>query len=283
MTKTTDTALADGDLHRPASAALTPADIDRFGPDPQRSFAANLAEVEARVAAACARAGRARGEVRLLPVTKTLPAQVMRLAYAAGIREFGENKLQEAQTKAAELADLDARWCIIGHLQSNKAKYLARFAAEFHALDSLKLAAELDRRMAAEGRDLPVWVQVNTSKEESKFGLTPEALPGFLDALGDYPRLRPQGLMTLAVFSPDPARVRPCFQLLRRLRDAAQTSHPAITGLSMGMSGDYELAIAEGATVVRVGQSIFGKRPGSDAHYWPGLIPAPPSEREQGR
>lgn len=258
------------------AAELTPEDIARFGPDPRAAFAANLRDVEARICAACARAGRDRASVRLLPVSKTVPAHVLRLAYAAGIRDFGENKLQEARDKHAALTDLDARWCIIGHLQTNKAKYLARFAAEFHALDSLKLAAELNRRMEAEGRDLPVFVQVNTSGEDTKFGLAPDALPAFLDALPDYPRLRPRGLMTLAIFSADADRVRDCFRLLRGLRDQVAPDHPAVTGLSMGMSGDYDLAIEEGATVIRVGQSLFGARPGSDAHYWPGLIPETP-------
>lgn len=252
---------------------LTPQDIARFGPDPRATFAANLHEVQARIAAACQRAGRPRADVRLLPVTKTVPAHVLRLAFDASIRDFGENRLQEAMTKHDALSDLPIRWSIIGHLQSNKAKYLARFASEFHALDSLKLAAELNRRMAAEGRDLPVFVQVNTSGEQTKFGLTPGDLPAFLDAMTAYPRLRPQGLMTLAIFSADRDRVRACFRLLRRLRDDSRATHPAITDLSMGMSGDYETAILEGATVVRVGQAILGPRPGSDAHYWPGLIP----------
>lgn len=255
------------------AASLTPQDIARFGTDPQNAFAANLREVEARITAACARVGRARGDVRLLPVTKTVPAHVLRHAWAAGIRDFGENKLQEAREKHAELADLPISWCIIGHLQSNKAKYLARFAREFHALDSLKLAAELDRRMDAEGRDLPVYVQVNTSGEETKFGLPPAALPEFLDALGAYPRLKPRGLMTLAIFNTDIPRVRACFELLRRLRDDAIVRHPQVASLSMGMSGDFETAIEEGADVVRVGQAIFGKRPTPDGHYWPGLIP----------
>lgn len=252
---------------------LTSQDIARFGADPRATFAANLRDVQARITAACLRAGRPRAEIRLLPVTKTVPAHVLRLAYAAGIRDFGENKLQEAMAKRETLSDLPIRWSIIGHLQSNKAKYLARFASEFHALDSLKLAAELNHRMEAEGRDLPVFVQVNTSGEQTKFGLIPADLPAFLNALTAYPRLRPQGLMTLAIFSPDQDRVRACFRLLRRLRDDSRAAYPAITGLSMGMSGDYEAAIMEGATVVRVGQAILGPRPGSDAHYWPGLIP----------
>ena len=118
---------------------------------------------------------------------------------------------------------------------------------------------------------MDVYVQVNTSGEESKFGLAPADLIPFVQRLGDFPRLRPRGLMTLALFSNDMARVRPCFTLLRALRDEALTHHPGLSGLSMGMSGDFEAAIEEGATVVRVGQGIFGARPTPDSLYWPGF------------
>lgn len=254
---------------------LSPEDVARFGSDPAGAFAANLQAVRARMAAACERSGRDPREVRLLPVTKTVPAHVLRHAFAAGITDFGENKLQEARDKHAALSDLAIRWSIIGHLQTNKVKYLVRFASEFHALDSIRLAEALDRRLAAEGRDLDVFVQVNTSGETSKYGLDPAALMPFVERLGDYPRLKPRGLMTLAIFSADEARVRACFRLLRELRDRAVTVHPGLTQLSMGMSGDYEIAIEEGADVVRVGQAIFGPRPTDDAFYWPGF--APPS------
>lgn len=254
-----------------AGISLGPEDLARFGPDPLRSFRANLAAVDARIAAACARAGRARDSVRLLPITKTVPAPVLRLAHQAGIRQMGENKIQEAMGKHEALADLAIDWCIVGHLQTNKVKYLTRFAHEFHALDSLRLAEALDRRLALDGREMDVFVQVNTSGEESKFGLAPADLIPFVRRLGDFPRLRPRGLMTLALFSDDMARVRPCFTLLRNLRDEALTHHPGLSGLSMGMSGDFEAAIEEGATVVRVGQGIFGARPTPDSLYWPGL------------
>lgn len=247
------------------------ADINRFGNNPAQRFAQNLALVQTRIAEACARAGRAPGEVQLLPVTKTVPAAVLRHAFAAGIRDFGENKLQEARDKQAALSDLPIRWNVIGHLQTNKVKYLVRFASEFHALDSLRLAAELNRRLEALGRDLSVFIQVNTSGEDSKYGLPPEALPAFIERLADFPRLRPQGLMTLALLSGDPLRVRRCFALLRILRDAAQLRHPGITRLSMGMTSDFEIAIEEGADVVRVGQAIFGPRPRSAGAFWPGL------------
>ena len=263
------------DLATGNEATLSDADIERFGPDPQGMFRANLAAVEERIAAACARAGRDRASVRLLPITKTVPAHILRLAYAAGIHSFGENKIQEAVSKRESLADLPIDWSIVGHLQTNKAKYLTRFAREFHALDSLRLAALLDARLEQEGRDLDVYVQVNTSKEDSKYGLEPDALPPFIEELRRFPRLKPRGLMTLAVFSTDMAEVRPCFALLRRLRDEAMAIDPAVAELSMGMSGDFEEAIAEGADVVRVGQAIFGKRPTPDGHYWPGFAGPP--------
>jgi len=252
---------------------LLPDDLARFGADPAAAFATNLARVHARIAAVCRRAGRDPASVRLLPVTKTIPARVLRQAFAVGITDFGENKLQEARDKQNALEDLPIHWAIIGHLQRNKVKYLVRFAREFHALDSLELADELNRRLDAAGRDLDVFVQVNSSGEASKFGLHPDDLLPFVERLPSFPRLRPRGLMTLAVFSPDDNRVRGCFRLLRTLRDQAVDINPGLAGLSMGMSGDFETAIEEGATIVRVGQAIFGTRPTSDALYWPGFAP----------
>jgi hypothetical protein len=208
--------------------------------------------------------------VRVLPISKTVPSHVLRFAFEAGMRCFGENRVQEAMQKRAALGDLAIDWIVVGHLQRNKAKYLARFAREFHALDSLRLAAALDARLEREDRFLDIYVQVNTSGEDSKFGLHPDALLPFIDALERFPRLRPRGLMTLALFSPEMAKVRPCFALLRRLRDAAAKRNPALTALSMGMSADFETAIEEGADIVRVGQAIFGRRPTPDSHYWPG-------------
>lgn len=251
---------------------LSPDDLERFGPDPETSFRANLAAVEERIAGACRRAGRDRASVRLLPITKTVPAQVLRLAHAAGVRPFGENKIQEAMGKRDALQDLAVDWSIVGHLQTNKAKYLARFAREFHALDSVKLAATLEKRLEIEDRVLEVYIQVNTSGEETKYGLHPDDLLPFIDELAQYKRLKLRGLMTLALLSADMERVRPCFALLRRLRDEAVKRNASLTELSMGMSGDFEEAIEEGSNVVRVGQAIFGKRPTPDGHYWPGLL-----------
>jgi len=240
-------------------------------------FAHNLEVVRARIAAAAERAGRDPGDVRLLPVSKTVPQERLRLAVEAGCRRLGENKVQEAHRKWQEMADLDVEWSIIGHLQRNKAKEVAAFAAEFQALDSVRLAEALDRRLQAVGRSLDVYVQVNTSGEESKFGLAPEELAAFLGELPAFTSLRVRGLMTLAVFSPEVERVRACFALLRTLRDRARDRDPDLIGpgeLSMGMSGDYEVAIEEGATCVRVGQAIFGARAVPDSAYWPGAAPA---------
>lgn len=236
-------------------------------------FTRNIAAVRARIDAACQRAGRNADDVRLLPVSKTVDEARIRQAYAAGCRMLGENKVQEADRKSQAMADLtDLRWSVIGHLQTNKAKLVARFADEFQALDSLRVAQTLDRHLQAEGRALDVFVQVNTSGEASKFGLPPDEVAGFVARLPAFASLRVRGLMTLAVLSPDVARVRACFGLLRNLRDQLRQDAPAamaIDSLSMGMSGDFELAVEEGANVVRVGQAIFGARALPDSHYWP--------------
>ncbi|CAM4274522.1 YggS family pyridoxal phosphate-dependent enzyme [Kerstersia similis] len=250
---------------------------DQHGRYPQAAtvedFRQNIADVQARIAAACLRAGRDPASVRLLPVSKTKPESSLRLAYAAGCRLLGENKVQEAYGKWEAMQDLtDLRWSVIGHLQTNKARLVARFASEFQALDSLRLAEALDKRLQAEGRSLDVFVQVNTSGEESKYGLAPEDVEGFIKQLPAFSALRVRGLMTLALFSAEAERVRQCFILLRNLRDRLRQDAPAgidLAELSMGMSGDFEIAIEEGATVVRVGQAIFGARPLPDSYYWP--------------
>lgn len=255
----------------------TPTQHDQHGRWPQaesvEDFQHNLAAVQARINASCQRVGRDPSSVRLLPVSKTKPAASLRLAYAAGCRQFGENKPQEAYRKWEEMADLsDLHWSVIGHLQTNKAKLVARFATEFQALDSLRVAEALERRLQAEGRGLDVFVQVNTSGEASKYGLPPEEVAAFLQQLPAFSALRVRGLMTLALLSADASRVRNCFILLRELRERLRQDAPAsiaLDELSMGMSGDYEIAIEEGATVVRVGQAIFGARDTPDAYYWP--------------
>jgi len=266
-----------------SSSSDTQTRHDQHGRYPEAAtvldFRHNIAAVQARIEAACQRAGRDPASVRLLPVSKTKPESSLRLAHAAGCRMFGENKVQEAHRKWEAMQDLtDLNWSVIGHLQTNKAKLVARFAAEFQALDSLRVAEALDRRLQLEGRALDVFVQVNTSGEVSKYGLSPEDVPAFVQELPAFSALRVRGLMTLALFSSEAERVRQCFILLRNLRDGLRQSAPDGIGLdelSMGMSGDFEIAIEEGATVVRVGQAIFGARPMPDSHYWPGVADIP--------
>ena len=249
--------------------------------DDTAHLAANLAAIRARIDAACHAAGRDPATVRLLPVSKTVDQARLRQAHAIGMREFGENKVQEAMGKWEAMADLpDLRWALIGHLQTNKAKYAARFASEFQALDSLRVAQALDAQLQKHGRALDVLVQVNTSGEASKFGLAPEDVSAFVRELPAFSSLRVRGLMTLALFSDDAALVRPCFVRLRTLRDRLRLEAPdgiSMEELSMGMSGDFELAIAEGATTVRVGTAIFGRRPTPDSAYWPGFAGGEPS------
>ncbi|WP_241118210.1 YggS family pyridoxal phosphate-dependent enzyme, partial [Achromobacter xylosoxidans] len=226
------------------------------------TMAIRLAAIRQRIAQACERAGRAPDSVTLLPVSKTFEVDAIREAMALGLARFGENKTQELRQKAAALAGQGLQWVLIGHLQTNKAKDAARDAAELQSLDRIDLAEALHRRLVLEGRTLDVLVQVKTSSEPSKYGMAPGEVSAFLRRIvAEFPTLRVRGLMTMAVNSPDLGEVRACFRSLRELRD--QLRQEAIEGvslerLSMGMSGDFELAIEEGSTEVRIGTAIFG-------------------------
>ena len=228
------------------------------------TMAIRLAGIRQRIAQACERAGRAPDSVTLLPVSKTFEVDAIREAMALGLARFGENKTQELRQKAAALAGQGLQWVLIGHLQTNKAKDAARDATELQSLDRIDLAEALHRRLVLEGRTLDVLVQVKTSSEPGKYGMAPGDVPAFLRRIvAEFPTLRVRGLMTMAVNSPDPSEVRACFRSLRELRD--QLRQEAIEGvslerLSMGMSGDFELAIEEGSTEVRIGTAIFGAR-----------------------
>jgi len=228
------------------------------------SISTRAKTLQQRIDDACTRAGRPCGSVTLLPVSKTFSADDIRSAVALGFTRFGENKTQEIRQKKEALSDLNIEWVMIGHLQTNKAKDAARDASEVQSLDRLDLAHALQRRLHAEGKHLDVLVQIKTSSEPSKHGLPPEEAAMFLRTLArDCPALRVKGLMTMAEQSSDPNAVRECFRTLRKLRDALQEE--AIEGiqldrLSMGMSGDFEIAIEEGATEVRVGSAFFGTR-----------------------
>ena len=201
-----------------------------------------------------------------------MTASAVRKAITAGLTDFGENRIQEAQTKIPTVND--GRWHLIGHLQRNKARIAIELFDVIQSVDSVRLARTLSSHVADRDGDLSVLVQVNTSGEPSKFGLSPESVPGFLRELSSFDALRPKGFMTLATFTPDEAEVRRCFRVLRGIRDRALNDAPqgaALGELSMGMSGDYRWAVEEGATIVRVGQAVFGARPLPDSHYWPGV------------
>jgi PLP dependent protein len=223
-------------------------------------MAANWAAVRRRVDEACLAAGRDPADVAVLPVSKTFGPEAVRAAMTLGLRRFGENKVQEIRDKAAALADASIEWVVIGHLQTNKAKDVAKLASEVQSLDRLDLAEALHRRLEPLGRRLDVLVQVKTAREDTKSGLPPEELPAFLEQLRAYPTLRVRGLMTLATLSEDEHEVRACFRQLRDLRDRYGAEGHDLSRLSMGMSADFPLAIAEGATEVRIGTAIFGRR-----------------------
>jgi pyridoxal phosphate enzyme (YggS family) len=224
------------------------------------SVAENLAAVRARVDRAARDSGRDPGGVRLVAVSKTKPVEAIREAYAAGQRDFGENYVQELQEKAAALGDLpDLRWHMIGHLQRNKAKVVAKLASCLHTLDSVRLAEELGKRAAEARRELDVLVEVNVGGEAQKSGCAPEELALVLAAAEAAPRLVLAGLMTVPPHTEDPAGARPFFDRLVALRDAHGGS-ARLPELSMGMTHDLEHAVAAGATWVRVGTAIFGER-----------------------
>lgn len=229
----------------------------------EQEFRQALTEVRDHIASAAARAGRDPQEIRLLPVSKTVPEDRLRAAYAAGMTQLGENKVQEAYSKAQAMADLEVHWAMIGPLQSNKTRDVAEFAHEFQALDRIRIARRLDAQLEEFGRTLDVYVQVNVSGEDTKSGLEPQDVEDFLDQLREFETLKMQGLMTMAVHTDDEHLIRQNFAALRQLRDDLRARRPELIGeggLSMGMTNDYQIAIEEGATVVRVGTAIFGAR-----------------------
>jgi pyridoxal phosphate enzyme (YggS family) len=213
-------------------------------------LAANLAGVEERIAAACRRAGRRRDSVTLVAVTKTVEVEVAALLVELGVRDLGESRPQELWRKAAALPD-GVRWHLIGHLQRNKIERTVPLAHRIHSVDSLRLLEALEAAEAE--RPIEALLEVNCSGEASKQGFAPEALGAVVPAIERLRRVRVVGLMTMAAFEEDPRRCRPAFALLRRLRE--QT--PGLRELSMGMSNDFEVAIEEGATMVRLGRVLF--------------------------
>lgn len=234
--------------------------IDTHSP----AFAERLSLLRDRIDQAAKRAHRDPAQITLLPVSKTFGPEIITHAIAAGLTRFGENKVQEIRDKERVLQAHQLEWVLIGHLQTNKAKEVARLVTEVQSMDRIELAQALQHRLELEQRSIDVLIQVKTAKEPSKFGALPEHVPELIDYICTHtPRLHIKGLMTLATHSADPDEVRECFRSLRLLRDRLLESHyPNISldRLSMGMSGDFELAIAEGSTEIRVGSALFGTR-----------------------
>jgi pyridoxal phosphate enzyme (YggS family) len=223
----------------------------------------NINTINERIAQAAAEAGRARGSVRLVAVSKTKPPGLVAEALAAGHTRFGENYVQEARNKIEELSDRAAEWHFIGHLQTNKAKYVVKLFDLIHSVDSTRLASAINKEAAKIDKVQNILIQVNVSGEETKSGSAPEETLKLVRHVSAMDHLALKGLMTMPPFFDDPDRARPFFAELRRIRDTVRDGEPkvgALDELSMGMTGDFEAAIAEGATLVRVGTAIFGGR-----------------------
>ena len=234
------------------------------------SVAVNLERLRNEVADACARAHRNPADVALMAVSKVHPAEAFLEACAAGQRLFGENRVQEWQSKSAEVAHLFSnagqdfspagRVHLIGPLQNNKTTKAAELFDAIDTVDSLKTAERLNAAALALNKTLPILIEIKLSPEDTKHGLDPESLPAFLASLQPLTNLKPNGLMTVPPWSENPETARPYFQHLRRLRDESSVLYPTLTELSMGMSNDFRVAIEEGSTTVRIGTAIFGKR-----------------------
>ncbi len=221
----------------------------------------NLENVQKNIADAAKRAGRG-DEITLIAVSKTKPAEMIKEAYDCGIRDFGENKVQEITEKYPKLPS-DIKWHLIGHLQTNKVKYIIDKVAMIHSVDSEKLAREISRQAVKSGVTVDILVEVNVAEEESKFGVSVTEAPALIETISTLPGIRVRGLMTVAPFVEDPELNRPVFSALRQLLvdiDAKSIDNVCMDCLSMGMSQDYETAVEEGATFVRVGTGIFGAR-----------------------
>ncbi len=227
------------------------------------TIAANLSSVKSRIDAAARRVGRDPSEILLVAVSKTFSADHVRAAWRAGHRDFGENKVQEALQKMADAAEKEIRWHLIGHLQSNKTKRAATGFACIHSVDTIELLEKLDRAASDQGTSPDVLIQVDLAGETTKFGAPADQARRVLDAAIEARAVRVAGLMLIPPWSDDQEQTRPWFARLRALRDvwlAAGVPLPALRHLSMGMSHDFEAAVEEGATLVRVGTAIFGKR-----------------------
>jgi pyridoxal phosphate enzyme (YggS family) len=223
-------------------------------------IAENVENIRRRIDSACRKAGRAADDVTLIAVSKTFGTDVMRDALRAGIRDFGENYVQETREKYAELSGENLRLHFIGHLQTNKVKYIAPWIDSIHSVDSVALGESISGHAKKARRTINVLVEVNTSGETTKFGVAPEDASELVRQLSVLPNINVRGLMTIGPFLPDPESSRPSFRTLRDVKSAVEQGGIPLHDLSMGMTNDFEVAIDEGATMVRIGTAIFGKR-----------------------
>lgn len=232
----------------------------------------NIAQIEARIAQACSQSGRARNEVKLLLATKTVPPDRIHTALLQGCTLIAENKVQELKEKYEALKTIPHTNHFIGHLQTNKIKDILKYEVScLQSLDRWDLALKLHQRLTAANRKMEVLIQVNTSGEESKYGIAPDQAIGFVRQVAQLDTLQVKGLMTIGLFSAATEQVRKCFRLLRSIQQqiiALDIPGVYMDELSMGMSGDLEVAIAEGATIIRVGTAVFGQRNTPDNYYW---------------
>jgi PLP dependent protein len=228
-----------------------------------KAIAQNLERVRERIARAAERAERRAEEITIVAASKTFPAEAIRAAYEAGLRDFGENRVQEWESKGAKIGDLDATWHLIGHLQSNKARRAAHLFDCVDSVDSLGLARKLDDAAAGEGKRLPILVEVRLSDEATKSGAAGPELPALVEGISTLAHLDLQGLMTVPPYFEEPERVRSYFRRLRELQaELSRRLGRGLPRLSMGMSHDFEFAIEEGATEIRAGTALFGARQG---------------------
>jgi hypothetical protein len=232
----------------------------------------NIETINQRISKACKKAGRSREEVKLLLATKTVSAERIKLAMDAGCTLIAENKVQELKEKFDDLKEIPHTTHFIGNLQSNKVKEIIRYGVDcLESVDRMSLSEKLHKRLVFEGKTMEVLIQVNTSYEESKFGVRPENAVELVRKVAQFETLKIKGLMTIGLFSAEDEKVRMCFQLLKSIQNqivAENIPNVEMKELSMGMSGDLEIAIEEGATIVRVGTAIFGKREFPDSYYW---------------
>lgn len=225
-------------------------------------FLSNLNSIQERIAAACARAGREPSSVTLLAVSKGQPPEAIRAAADAGLVLFGENKVQEAKAKIP-LCSGKLRWQMIGHLQSNKCRDAVQLFEMIQSVDSLALAQEINKQCDKAAKTMPILLEVNVAGESSKFGYAPEKILAELNEINALPKIEIHGLMTIAPWTSEPEKVRPFFQKLRELKtECEQILGAPLPEMSMGMSGDFEIAIEEGSTLVRIGTALFGPRQG---------------------